>query len=290
MTGKEVPVRVRAYASLYLSATVFALTSVMVKFASAYYSGLFISSVRFALGTILCLSTLFLRYGGIRITNWRYLALRGGVGVVAMVLGYVAIGMTGPGRATLLINTYPLFVVIFGALAFGETFRLRDLASIALCVAGAAMVVRDGSRAPMLGDLLALVSAVFSGLAVNAVRKLAPTENPFTIYLAPCVFGLVLFLVAPVPADPLSGGIVGLLLLLGVGAFSFLGQALMAYGYKEVSAGSGSIVFYWETALTIALGVLLAGERMNLAFFAGLALILAGLRLNQIRSIKRRAV
>ena len=280
--------RVRAYAALYVSATVFAAVTLMVKLASAYYGALFISSVRFAIGAVLCVAALRIRYGGVRPVAWGYLALRGGVGVCAMVLGYVAVGLTGPGRATVLINTYPLFVVAFGTLWFGERFRARDLASIAFCIAGAILVVRDHSGAPMLGDLLALASAVFSGLAVNAVRKLGATDNPFTIYLAPCVFGLALFFVSPFPAD-LRAGVAGPLLLLGIGAASFFAQALMAWGYKEVSAGSGSVVFYWETALTIALGALIAGERMNLRFFAGLALILAGLRLNQTRiAFKRR--
>jgi drug/metabolite transporter (DMT)-like permease len=121
------------------------------------------------------------------------------------------------------------------------------------------------------------------------VRKLASTDDPFTIYLAPCLFGLALFFVVPFPTDLRAAGLAGPLLLFGIAFGSFLGQALMAYGYREVSAGSGSIVFYWETALTIALGALVAGEHMNLRFFIGLALILAGLRLNQIRGRLRAA-
>jgi drug/metabolite transporter (DMT)-like permease len=176
-----------------------------------------------------------------------------------------------------------LFVAVFGALAFGEPLRPRLAVSLACCLAGAACVVGDGSGADWRGDAMALGSALLSGLAVNIVRRLsAAGENPFAIYLFPCLFGLPLLAIAPAPPGGLAGpGLVPLFCLLGVGAGAFAAQALMARGYRTVAAGRGSVVFYWETGLTVALGALLAGERPNLRFFVGLALILAGLRVNQ---------
>jgi drug/metabolite transporter (DMT)-like permease len=50
-----------------------------------------------------------------------------------------------------------------------------------------------------------------------------------------------------------------------------------------VQAGKGSIVFYLETVLTVLLGALFAGERFNLRFGLGLAMILGGLALNHAR-------
>jgi len=57
----------------------------------------------------------------------------------------------------------------------------------------------------------------------------------------------------------------------------------MSLGYRSVPAGKGSVVFYLETALTVALGALLAGESFNARCLAGLALVLGGLVLNQLR-------
>ncbi len=273
----------RGYAALYSSATVFAFVSVLVKLASDRYGGLFVSAARFAVGTCLCVAALIATEGGVKPRRLKLLLLRGSVGVLSMITVYLSIGLTGPGRATLLSNLYPLFVVIFGSLWFGETFRAKHLLSIACCVVGAALIVRDGSGASALGDALALGSAVVSGIAVNIVRRLSKDESPFMIYLSPCLFGLVLFFLTPLPspATLFGEGATGPLLLVGVGAGAFLGQSLMAYGYREVQAGSGSIVFYWETLLTIGLGALIVGERLNLIFGLGLLLILAGLRINQ---------
>jgi drug/metabolite transporter (DMT)-like permease len=206
-----------------------------------------------------------------------------------MVMTYAAISLTGPGRAALLSNTYPLFVALFGALFFGERLRPRVFACIAVCSCGAALVMRDGSGALLAGDLLAVGSAVFAGIAVNFVKRATEYDNPFMLYLSPCLFGLPLFAIVPSAGGfssagaAGSGGLLGLAILVGMGASAFLAQALMAYGYRGVPAGRGSIVFYLETALTVLLGALFADERFNLRFGVGLALILGGLALNHVR-------
>jgi drug/metabolite transporter (DMT)-like permease len=295
--------RVRGgYAALYSAAIVFAFTSLFVKLASRHYSGLFISASRFAVGTVLCVAVLALGYRSLKPARPGLVALRGLFGACSMVMTYAAISLTGPGRAALLSNTYPLFVAIFGALFFGEGFRPRVLASIALCTCGALLVMRDGSGATLAGDLIALGSAVFAGVAVNIVRKATQYDNPFMLYLSPCLFGLPLFFfVGPtgraaeggaasaLGAASLGGGAAGLLFLLGAAVFAFLAQALMAYGYRSVQAGKGSVVFYLETVLTVLLGALFAGEVFNLRFAAGLALILGGLALNHLRPFIRRS-
>ena len=175
-------------------------------------------------------------------------------------------------------------MALFGALCFGERLKSRVFVCIAVCSCGAVLVVRDGSGASLAGDLVAIGSAVFAGVGVNLVRSGSRTENPFMLYLGPCIFGLPLFAFVPAGGgSPDAGGAIGLLLLLGVGGMAFLAQAFMALGYRSVPAGRGSVVFYFETALTVLLGALFAGERFNLRFGLGLALILGGLALNHVR-------
>jgi len=280
------------YGALYSAAFLFALTSLLVKLASRHYSGIFVSAARFAVGAVLCSAVLALGYRSLRPARPGLVALRGLFGSVSMAMTYAAISLTGPGRAALLSNVYPLFVAVFGALFFGEKVRPRVFACIAICSSGAALVMRDGSGASLAGDALAIGSAVFAGVAVNFVRRATQADNPFMLYLSPCLFGLPLFAFVPAgsaAAGAASGGFVGLGLLVGVGIVAFLAQAFMAYGYRTVQAGKGSVVFYLETALAVLLGALFAGERFNLRFAAGLALILGGLALNHARFRSPRA-
>lgn len=276
--------RVRGYAALYASALLFACSSLFVKLASRYYPGLFVSGFRFAVGAVLCVAVLAFGYRSLKPARPGLVALRGLFGACSMILSYMAISLTGPGRAALLSNTYPLFVFVFGALFFGERFDPRVLVSIAVCTVGALLVMRDGSGAALSGDLLAIASAIAAGVAVNFVRRGSQHDNAFMLYLSPCVFGLPVLAFAPLPPGGIAaGGIAGVALLCSVGVLAFIAQSFMAYGYREVSAGAGSVVFYLETAVTVLLGALFAGEVFNLRFAAGLALIVAGLVFNQLR-------
>lgn len=245
------------------------------------------SASRFAIGAALCILVLLVRYKSLRPARPGLIAARGVCGALAMAMTYAVISMTGPGRATLLGNIYPLFVILIGSLFFGERLSLDAVAGVIVCAAGTFFVVRDGSGASLAGDLMALGSAVIAGLAVNIVRLATKTDNPFMLYLGPCLIGLPLAAFAPLPETPI--GPLGILFIVGAGIGAFLAQALMAYGYREVPAGSGSVVFFLETALTVALGALFAGEHFNLRFVLGLVLILGGLALNQVRPFDRRA-
>ncbi|MCE5256846.1 MAG: DMT family transporter, partial [Spirochaetaceae bacterium] len=213
-------------AYLFIASTIFAFTSLCVKFASHYFSGLFISMARFTIGAILCTIVLFIKKPHYDWARVRIILIRGFIGALSMISSYLAISLTSPGRASLLSNTYPVFVGIFGALFFHEKLSPRILVSLALCTIGTISVVRDNSGASLAGDVVALGGAVFSGIAVNFVRKAsAGGVDPFTIYLSPCTFGLAIFAIFArseafgVPEDGMNGIGILLLVLIGTGAF-----------------------------------------------------------------------
>jgi S-adenosylmethionine uptake transporter len=266
--------------ALFSSALVFSLTNLFVKLAGTQFSGLFISGSRFVLGALLAAAVVLARRTRLEKALLPTVILRGLFGSLSMILTYLAIGLTGPGRAVLLTNTYPVFVTIFGALLFRERTTKRIVASLALCVVGAVLVVRDGSGANLIGDLLALGGSVFAGLAVNYVRRASKAGvDPFLLYLSPSLFGLPILAFAVFPTT--NPGPLPLFFLLSVGLGAFLAQILMAAGYRKVSAGRGSIVFFLETGLTVLLGALFAAEALTLRFGIGLLLIFAGIWWNR---------
>jgi drug/metabolite transporter (DMT)-like permease len=78
------PGRLSGAAALFASATLFAVVSVLVKFASASYGQWYVSAVRFGLGAVLCLAVLAAGYRSYRPKLWPWLLARGAVGVAAM--------------------------------------------------------------------------------------------------------------------------------------------------------------------------------------------------------------
>jgi drug/metabolite transporter (DMT)-like permease len=220
---------------------------------------------------------------GFHVHNKRAWALRGLWGSASMVTYYWAIQLTSSGRATLLVNTYPLFVAILGFLVFKEKITKNTFLSLAFCTAGIFLVLNDGSNYSIFGDLIALGSGVAAGFAVHYVKISRETDNSIVIYLSPCLFGLAL--VPPTCGEFQNIRLDGFVLLFLVGLLTFLSQSLMAYGYKEISASKGSVVFFLQTALAIVFSIFI-DERLSARFFAGLGLILFGLALNSYKILQ----
>ncbi len=266
------------YSRLYAAAVLFAMTSGCVKLASRHLGGPAVSGIRFAVGIALCVGALVATKGSFKPKRAGFVLLRGIFGAVSMILTYVAIDLTGAGRATVLCNMYPVVVALVAGIVFRERIRPVTVISLALCGIGALVVMRDGSGASLAGDLAAVAAAVLAGFAVNFVRAASAVDSPFLLYLSPCVFGLPSVLIV-------RGGLAtgfdaaGIAFALAGGVLVFFAQVFMASGYKRVPAGKGSVVFYFETALTMLIGVAL-GERPNARFFLGLALIAGGLVFN----------
>ena len=268
---------------LYAASVLFALNAVIVKLAAETYSGLFISSIRFLLGIAFVSASLILLKKGFRIHNKKAWILRGVSGAAAMILYYCAIQLTSSGRATLLVNMYPLFVAILGFLIFKESISRNTIISLFFCTVGVLFVLNDGSHYNIYGDLIALCASVISGFAIHFIKQCRKTENSLIIYLSPCLFGL-----AMLPKTYGEFGNIsprGFILLFLVGLLSFLAQFLMAYGYKEISASKGSIIFYLATALAIIFSIFI-DERLSTRFLAGLGFILVGLIINNYRGAK----
>ncbi|HRY82047.1 MAG TPA: DMT family transporter, partial [Spirochaetia bacterium] len=208
--------------SLLAAAFLFALTTALVKLSSASLSGYLNSAMRFLVGIVLSAAAILTRSGKIRVTNRKDWVLRGLYGAVSMILSYLAIARTSGGRATLLGNTYPIFVALFAALFFRERLSRAAVPSLALCTLGSALVLNDGAGYPTTGDVLAILSAVFAGLALNHLKRARATEDPFTLYLSPCLFGLPVSAVLSARGVAFDPG--ALALAAGIGVVVFLAQ------------------------------------------------------------------
>lgn len=274
---------------LIISAFLFAIASILVKFISKQFSGMFISLIRFIVGIIMGYFVLKYQKIPIKINDTKSWILRGIFGAIGMITMYVGISLTSSGRATMLSNTYPVFVAFFGWIFFGEKIYLNSILSLILCIIGAFFIFWDNSSYSKLGDFIALISGISGGMAINYLRKGVKFDNPIIIYLSTCIFGLILI---PFTLKEWKNiNLINLLYLFLVAIIAFIAQITMTEGYKYINATKGSIISYIGIPLTLLLSYIFVNEIFKKKFFIGIILISLGLFLTiYIDSLKSKKV
>jgi drug/metabolite transporter (DMT)-like permease len=265
--------------AVIISGLFFGLGALLVKFLSGTFDAYFISLVRFIVGIIFGALIIVAAKREFKIYDKKEVILRSVYGSAAMILYYLSIAMTSSGRATLFNTTYPVFVVIFGALFFKEKLKFAQMASTLLCIAGIIFVFYDGSSYNAWGDLLGLGSGICGGMAVHYAKRARVNNDSIIIYMSVCAVGLVPLLPFSGQAVKLTSYLAWVLVLAGIAMF--LGQVLFTYALKYTTAARGSILSFAKIPITIILSYFAVGESILPRFIIGTILIIAGLVLSK---------
>ncbi len=274
-----------AKGAILSSCVLFASAAVLIKYTLTLLephplNGVFISFIRFAIGAVLCLPLMAAVRNGFHFHDKKILVLRGITGAISMVFFYVAIQVNSSGRAILISDTYPIFVAVFGFLFFREKLKWKHLFSLPLAAAGALFVFYDKSSYRLVGDLTALMSAAFAGIAIHYIKIAREKNNPMVVYLVSCIFGVLLSLVPALMVLPdiyrQMSPMIGFLIV-AIGTLVFMGQQFMTYGFKYVSATGGSILCLSEIVLTVLVSALCLDEKITARFLIGGVLVIAAL-------------
>lgn len=252
----------------------FSISSVLVKLVSSYFNSYFISVARFIVGIVLGIVYLFFAKKSFKVKDKRVWALRGITGSVSMVLFYLAIDMTGSARATLMNNIYVIFVALFGFIISKERIKIVNIYSIILCLAGVTIIFYDGNKYSVLGDIIGLLSGVIQGIAIHFTKASSEKDHPTIVYMSACIFGLFF---APLSSvyNP-NPGFIPVIIILSIGASSFLAQWFMTSSYSKISAIKGSIFSYLKIPFTVILSILF-GYQIHAKFYIGTVVFVIGL-------------
>lgn len=209
-----------------------------------------------------------------------------GVVYTGLTLAYFAsLEYLTAGMATIVLYTYPAFVVVLSATALGESVSTVTVAALGCSLAGVALIVgADPAGAALTGVALALAAAgcyaVYTVGSRTVVASLAPrslmagalvgTTASMTVFGA-FADGLAL------PAGTDQWGIVVGLALVG----TVLPLVLFYEGLERLAASRVGIVSTAEPLVTVVLGVLVLDERVTTGLLAGGTLVLAGVVLVQ---------
>ncbi len=184
----------------------------------------------------------------------------------------------------LILFTYPLFVVIFGALFFRQPMRLKAVAAILVSYAGLTFIFVEklesgGAHAAIGAGLIlaaALAFAFYQLLAKSVIAVMGP--RLFTcVAMSGAAFGaFVTFLARHPPADlVVSGRVFALSAFLAIGA-TVLPSFFLNAALHRISAQANAAIGTVSPVVTIVLAAIFLGERLSPAGIAGAALVLAG--------------
>ncbi|HET7715249.1 MAG TPA: DMT family transporter [Bauldia sp.] len=184
----------------------------------------------------------------------------------------------------LILFTYPLFVVILGAMFFGQRMRLRAVLAILVSYVGLAVIfgekVTTVGPDAAIGAGLILAAAIAFALYQLFAKPLIATVGPalFTcIAMTGAAAGaLTQFFLTHPPSALLVGERVLLLsLFIAIGS-TVLPTFFLNAALHRISPQANATIGTLSPVMTIALAVLILGESLTLFDVIGAALVLAG--------------
>ncbi|MCP1518646.1 drug/metabolite transporter (DMT)-like permease [Pseudomonas migulae] len=289
------PSDVAVYFKLAAVTMIWGGTFVAGRFLADSLSPLFAASLRFLLASVALL--LFLLLARIPLARpsprqWLQLALLGFFGIFFYNLCFFyGLHYINASRASLIVALNPAVIGLASWLLFKERLSRAKVIGIAICIAGASLVIV--SRHPQLlagqadawfGDLLIFGCVLGWGIYSLFSKDLNQTLGPVQTVTYSILLGTVMLWVASAVRGEVSvAALVSLdpaqwlsLMYLGV-----LGSALAYIGYydglRKIGATRSGVFIALNPLTAVILGALLLGERLTLTMCLGGGLILAGI-------------
>ena len=202
------------------------------------------------------------------------LLLRSALGTLGIFANFYALSRIPIAEGQTLNKTAPFFTVVFAGLFLGERATRRQLAALALALAGVALIVKPGFAGAQAFPLaMGLLSGVAAGGAYACVRELGvlKVDGPLIVlvFSAFSCLASVPFMVRRL--DPMTPG--QLLTLLGAGVGAAVGQFGITAAYRFAAPRAIAVFDYASVVFAALFGFALFGQVPDLWSALGLALI-----------------
>lgn len=274
---------------LGLTAFFWALMFHLGKYAVGYMTPESIGGWRFLLAGIVLLPLVGLREGldwaGLRRNALPLLAMAViGIGGFNIAL-FHGLRQTSPVNGALIMALCPALITCFGALLTGDRVGGRQLAGLALGIAGVMVVVSHGSLQALLalsfqrGDLFVLLAATCWAIYSTIPRRFIAGLAPLQVTVGSIALGGVLISAFADATQPDFFTRPPLGVIAAIVAMSLLGSVL-AYiwwndGVKKVGAGKAALFMNLVPVFATLIGVGL-GQPVLLSQLAGAVLVVGG--------------
>ncbi|MBS1182965.1 MAG: EamA-like transporter family protein [Proteobacteria bacterium] len=196
----------------------------------------------------------------------------------------------------LILFTYPLFVLLLGAVLFRLPLRWKPLAAFGIAYLGLAVVFLADFETSggdiVVGVLWVLGAAVsfalYQLLAGGSIASLGAPLFTSVAMTGAAVVVLLMFLVThPLSALAVSGRAFALAVTLAIGA-TVLPSFLMSAALSRISAAANSTIGTLSPVVTLFLAVLILDEPLRGVDLLGTALVVGGVGLFTVVDRRRR--
>lgn len=265
--------------AMAVSAFFFSLMGALAKLAGATVPLFEIVFARSLVVAVLAGGKLVADGRGFRGTEPRILVLRGVLGFCALTCFYYAVIHLPLADATVIHFVNPVFTAFIAALWLREHLGVKEGALVLASLGGVVLVARPGflfggeGALDLVPVLIGLCGALLSAGAYVTVRRLRK-EPPMLIvfYFAAVCTVLSAPMVAlnfqPIPLPTI-------LLLVGVGVTTHLGQVFVTWGFRLERAGRASAVGYLQIVFAAFWGWLFFADLPDAWTWVGAAVIVA---------------
>ncbi|QZP31300.1 DMT family transporter [Pseudomonas sp. DR48] len=289
--SSDVPV----YLKLAAVTMIWGGTFVAGRFLADSLSPLFAASLRFLLASMAMLVFLLLARVPLAkpsLKQWLQLALLGFFGIFFYNLCFFyGLHYINASRASLIVALNPAVIALASWLVFKERLNRVKVAGIAICIAGASLVIVSrnpqllaGNADAWIGDLLIFGCVLGWGVYSLCSKELNQSLGPVQTVTYSILLGTAMLWVTSAVRGELS---LDVLLNLGPQQWlslmylGVLGSALAYIGYydgiRQIGATRSGVFIALNPLTAVILGALLLDEQLTLAMCLGGGLILAGI-------------
>ncbi|WP_339879410.1 DMT family transporter [uncultured Algoriphagus sp.] len=211
--------------------------------------------------------------------NKKWLIIRGVVGSIGLISFFYTLQNIPLASAVTIQYLSPIFTTLFGVYLLKEKVKPIQFLFFAISFAGVLLIQGVDARVDMFWGTVGIVSAIFSGLAYNVIRKLKNTEHPLVIiFYFPLVtlpFALIVSAfgwVNPVGWD--------WAILLFIGICTQTAQYFLTIAYQNSDVSKVASLTYIGIVYALIFGFFFFEETFPAIVYVGMGLVLIGILLN----------
>lgn len=213
---------------------------------------------------------------------------------LCFLLFFCALKYITVATATILLYTYPAFVVLLSRFFLGEEFTRAKILALLLTFCGCVLVIQVYDPAEFKLNLKGIIYGLGAGLGAGLYsifgKKGVARYSSFTVVTYALGFGSFFLLLMRGTRNLLSVNypMVTWFWIFALALFSTLvGYSLYTRGLQYLEAGRAGIVATWEVVVASVLAFIIFGESLSAFQILGASLIFAGIVIIRIHPSKK---